>query len=103
MTDMIWKARPNTRVPAAEPGEVTYVLSVNNNDAGYMTMPEEAWQDFATRLGLVEVEHGIWRMEKAAAEIIRLRAIETAAREVFGDGGAIRPYAVEALEKLLGN
>ncbi len=40
-------------------------------------------------------------MEKAADQIEGLRAIETAARNVFGDGGSIRPYAVEALEKLL--
>ena len=73
MTDMIWKARPNTRVPAVEPGEVTYVLSVNNNDASYMPMPDEAWQDFTSRMGLVEGQDGVWRMGKAAAEIKRLR------------------------------
>ena len=73
MTDMIWKARPNTCVPAAEPGEVTYVLSVDNNDVAYMTMPEEAWQDFANRMGLVEGQDGVWRMEKTVDEIERLR------------------------------
>ena len=41
MPDLIWEARPNNRVPAAEPGE--------------------AWADLAARLGLVECDDGVWR------------------------------------------
>ncbi len=53
----------------------------------------DAWDDgFTVQAELINDLH---------ADIRRLRAIETAAREVFGDGSAIRPYALDDLERLL--
>ena len=71
-----------------------------------LTALEKAWGETVAAEVEIERLEGLTCEPTCAApqmalEIERLHKIETAAREVFSDSGAIKPYAVEALEKLL--
>jgi hypothetical protein len=57
MPDLTWKA---TASPGFAHGLTLYVLFVDDNHVGHVTLSIAGWEDFAARLGLVEGKGGVW-------------------------------------------